>query len=65
MTSGTYRLELLPVSIHRVLHETVNNVLPWARQQKVHMRVKCEISVPGLVSADPHRLAQVLANFLR
>lgn len=61
--SGKIHLEVQPVSLHEVIHNSIDSVRASAEAKQLRIATLLDSSV-GLVRGDPNRLQQILWNLL-
>ncbi len=61
--SGKIHLEVQPISLHEVIHNSIESVRASADAKKLRIATLLDSSV-GLVRGDPNRLQQILWNLL-
>jgi len=61
--SGKIHLEIQPVSLHEVIHNSIESVRASADAKRLRVRTVLDSGV-GLVRGDPNRLQQILWNLL-
>jgi signal transduction histidine kinase len=61
--SGKIHLEVQPISLHEVIHNSIESVRASADGKKLRIATLLDSSV-GLVRGDPNRLQQILWNLL-
>jgi CheY-like chemotaxis protein len=63
IVSGKIHLEVQPINLNDVIHNSIEAVRPSVEAKQLRVRTLLDSSV-GLVRADPNRLQQVLWNLL-
>ena len=63
LNSGTYSLEMRPMQLGPLLQHVVASLQPSARALGIHLAVT-SLAPAEWVLGDPHRLTQVLSNFV-
>ncbi|MCA9446693.1 MAG: response regulator [Candidatus Omnitrophica bacterium] len=63
--TGRIRLENIVFDLERILDETVEILLPWAIQKRIHLSYFIDPDLPLGVEGDPGRIRQILTNLIQ